>query len=280
MRGSSLSSPAALEVLRPFIVAVWNGRSEADMPADVREVFEAARRTPQQTNIRLCVLDSDGRFVRAFPPFPGQNPSSLGFDPQRMGNYLKQEIQQATAGMKLPAVAPRAELTLPEVSGAGQPAGVRLFVSFAGSRMGHFRAPVVEAVALRDAERELLRRPAESRAVPAVTLRRWLEQFYPPAVMDGYGGFERITGTLQLSPAGADAAARYAVLQGEVQFTLDNRRATTYSARLELVLEYDLKTNALATVRGVMEGVFPRQDQTGRTVEQVRMTAAIESRPK
>jgi hypothetical protein len=250
------------------------------MPADVREVYEEARRTPQQTNIRLCVLDSQGKLVRAFPPFPGENPGSLGFDPQRMGNYLQQQVQQSTVGMKLPQVAPRTSLTLPDVEGTGQPAGVRIFVSFKANQIGQFRVPAVEAVALRDSEREALRLPGEPRAVPASTLRRWLEQFYPPGVMDGYGGFDRITGTLQLTPAGADATARYAVLAGDVQFTLDNRTATTYSGRLELLMEYGLKSDALATVRGVMEGNFPREDRFGRANETVRMAAAIESRPK
>ena len=280
MRGSSLSSPAALEALRPFIVAVWDGRPDDEMPSDVREVYEEARRTPRQTNILLCVLDSQGKLVRAFPPFPGQHPGSLGFDPQRMGNYLKEQIQQSTVGMKLPQVAARTTLTLPDVEGTGQPAGVRIFVSFKANQIGQFRVPAVEAVPMRDSEREALRLPTGPRTVPAVTLRRWLEQFYPPGIMDGYGGFDRIAGSLQLTPAGTDTTARYAVLQGDVQFTLDNRNAAAYSGRVEILLEYGLKSDALAAVRGVMEGNFPREDRFGRANETVRMTAAIESRPR
>ncbi len=280
MRGSSLSSPAVLETLRPFIVVVWNGRSNEDMPADVREVYYAAGSPPNHQNIRLFVLDSAGKVIRGFAPFPANDPTSLGFDQKRMGQYLKGQIDQSTVGLKLPQVAVKKTLTLPDIQGTTEPAGVRLFVSFEDNRMHHFRVPVVETVVLLEAERKALRLPAEARTIPAATLRRWLEQYYPPAVMDGMGGFEKITGTLQLQPAGADAQSRYAILRGDVQFVLDNESATGYQAKLEMVLRYDRTSPELQTVRGIMEADFPRQDRFGRTVETVRMTAAIESRPK
>ena len=280
MRGSSLSSPVVLEALRPFIVVVWNGRSNEDMPADVREVYYAAGPSRDHANIRLCVLNSEGKVMRGFTPFPDNNPGSLDFDQRRMGQYLKDQIDQSTVGMKLPKVAVKKTLTLPDITGTTQPAGVRLFVSFEDNRMHHYRVPVVETVAIQEAERKALRLPTETRTIQAADLRRWLEQYYPPAVMDGMGGFEKISGTLQFEPAGADAQSRYANLRGDVQFVLDNESATGYRAKLELVLRYDKTSPELQSVRGIMEGSFPRQDRYGRTVESVRMTAAIESRPK
>ena len=269
-----------LEALRPYIVVVWNGRSHEDMPADVRAVYYATRPPPDHENIRLFVLDSAGKVIRAFAPFPGNDPSALDFDQKRMGQYLKGQIDQSTDGLKLPPVAVKKTLTLPDLKGATQPVGVRMFVSFEDNHLHHFRVPVVETVAFQETERQALRLPAESRTLPAATLRRWLEQYYPPAVMDGMGGFEKISGTLQLQPAGADPQFRYALLRGNVHFVLDNESATAYQAKLEMVLRYDRTSPELQSVRGVMEGTFPRQDRRGRTVETVRMTAAIESRPK
>lgn len=269
-----------IETLRPFIVAVWNGRTNEEMPPDVREVYEAAQSTPRQTNILLCVLDERGKLIRAFPPFPGPHPGSLGFDQERMGQYLKDQIDRSTAGMKLPAVQARKTLTLPDIEGVGQPAGVRIMASFAANRLNHYRVPVVEVVPLKESERQALAHPAGPVNLSADSLRRWLEQMYPPAVMDGRGGFKRIAGTLRLRPAGADAESRYAVLQGRVEFALDNRSATLYEGDLEIVLSYSPTSGELVSLRGVLEADFPRQDLHGRTVETVRMTAAIESRPK
>lgn len=273
MRGSSLAHPEVVKTLRPFIVTSWNGRGAKDMPADVREVFEAAGFRQPQVNIALLVLDSQGRLQRAVTPQirPGQLP-----DPESRGRDFLRQLQQLLAGMSLPAVPPRKELTLPDVSGRG----VRIYLTFSKNRLHHFRTPVVDAIALSEVTREALKYPAAAREVPISALRPWLQQIYPPAVMDGLGGFKHIGGQLTLEPAGANAASRFAILKGDVQFVLDNRVETRYQGKLQVVLGYGPNSAEVQTIRGICECTFPRQDPQGRVVESVTMTAAIESRPK
>jgi hypothetical protein len=274
MRGSSLSHPEVIQALRPYIVTSWTGRGEREMPPDVRELL---RSTPIEhgCNIALIVLDPEGRVVEAFRPFPGHTPQSLGFDPERMGAYLRDRILGASSRLRLPQVDPPGGLRLPDVEGPG----VRLFLTFRNEGRFHptSGAPVVEAVSLTREEREALRRPEATRPLDAAALRRWLEQLYPPAVMDGPGGVKRVGGTLEVRPV--DAAT--ALLRGRVRLVLHDSDETEYEGTLEAVLTYRDGSADLASLRGVFEASIFRQDRPpGRRVHETRLLAAIESRPE
>jgi hypothetical protein len=125
-----------------------------------------------------------------------------------------------------------------------------------------------------------LRYSTQSKTLQAEDLRPWLEQIYPPAIMDGKGGVEQITGNLVLKPAGQNATNRWMVLEGTVQFRLDNATRITYSGELAMVLEYGLESGQMERIRGVCECVFPKHNPQGQVVERIAMTAAIESRPR
>lgn len=275
MRGSSLSHPRVIAALRPFIVSVWNGRDERDAPREVRDALDDADLRGVETNLKLLVLDSKGRVRTSFSPFPGRNPASLGFDPDRMGRYLAGKIEAAWKALgSPPAPEAPAKLALPDVKD-----GVRLYVKIDGGRTGHYRAPVVEAVAFSDAEREALAWPEAEREVEARSLRRWLCQVYPPAIMDGMGGLDEISGKLRLRPAGADERRRWATLSGRVRMTLDNDAETRYHVDVELALAYTRDSPRLASLRGAIEGTFNKPDRRGDGTR-MPITAAIESRPE
>jgi hypothetical protein len=267
-------------------VTTWNGANRREMPADIRKVFESADSRSSQSNITLFVLDPDGRVVDAFPPFPGKNPASVGFDPKRLAGYLKEQLDQAIErlGLDLDRITPPpARVHLPDVAAddaATTPAGVRVLLTFTAQHLrSSYSAPVVEAVAIQAAERKALRYPAEETTVPAAALSRWLEQIYPPAIMTRSGQVEEISGTLTLAPAGADRRHRYAVLKGPVRFRVDDDQRTTYTGKLEVVLTYPQEVDDFQTLRGAFEGVFPKGDRhRGRTIP-IHMTAAIESIP-
>ena len=245
VRGSSLAWPASLETLRPFIVTWWSGRTTSDMPADVAAVFAAAGFRQSNVNLGLVVLDSKGQVLRA--SVPRIRPPSFGFDPDAQGRDFKSQLDELLDGLKLPVVAPPAKpkLTLPDVIGKGQPAGVRIFLAFSANRLNQFRSPIVEAVSMTDELRKSLRYPSAAATVTATELRPWLEQIYPAAIMDGHGGFRKIEGNLVLKPAGADDAYRYAVIEGDVEFVLDNAGASMYHASVSVVLKYRRADSAL-----------------------------------
>lgn len=274
VRGSSFAWPASLEILRPFILTWWSGRTVKDMPDDIRAVADAAGFRQPHLNFALVVLDDKGKVLRG--AVPRIQPRELRFDPEAQGRDFKLQLDDLLAGLKLPPVERPAKpkLTLPDVRGEGHPSGVRIFLTFAANRLNHYRTPIVEPVPMTDGLREVLRYPSEACTLPAGDLRPWLEQVYPAAIMDGKGGFRKIEGKLRFTPAGADAACRYAIVEGDVEFVLDNEGCSTYRGSLAIVLKYDLKDGALSSVRGVCESVVPKGP------EKIRMTAAIESRPE
>lgn len=54
----------------------------------------------------------------------------------------------------------------------------------------------------------------------------------------------------------------------------------TFGSKLAVVVEYADDSDEPQRVRGVCECVFPKHNPQGQVVERVRMTAAIESRPR
>lgn len=271
-----------VEVLDPFIVTVWNGRSREDMPADVREVYEATDGRGIWTNIILFVLDSSGEVVDYFQPFPGKNPGSLGFDRDRMGGYIREQVERVGAKLDLSKAKPRSvrELWLPRASGAGDRPWLRIYVSFVrpkSMRMNSYRAPVVEPVALGKRELKALRYPEAEREIRAQELGSWFEQIYPPAQMSRSGMVEQIAGSLTLAPAGRDAQQRYAILTGDIAMVLDDRGATEYGGMVEIVLGYAEGALEPSFVRGVFGGIFPRSDRMSGRMHEIMVIAAIES---
>jgi hypothetical protein len=267
-------------MLRPFIVTYWSGRTLDDMPDDVWEVYQSAGFRQRHVNVALLALDSNGKLLRSLQPLI--RPGELRGDPTAQGRDFERQLDDMLNGLKLPRVARSAtpKLTLPDVCVGDAPTGVRIFLKFSTNRLNHYRTPTVEAVAMTDALRTSLRHPAEPRSLAAADLRPWLEQIYPPAIMDGQGGMRRLDGKLTLRSAGSDAGFRYAVLDGDVTFELDNRARTSYLGQLAVILKYAADSDDLVTVRGVCDCTFKKPDAAGRPVESIRMTAAIESRPE
>lgn len=274
VRGSSLAWPASLETLRPFIVSWWSGRTLDEMPPDIRAVYTSAGFRESVLNLGLVALNSKGEVLSASVPWV--RPPSFNFDPEAQGINFKTQLDELLAGLKLPVVERpiKPKLTLPTVSGPGQPSGVRIFLTFAENRLNHYRTPIVEAVPMTDDLRKFLKIPLGSGKISATKLRPWLEQFYPAAIMDGKGGFRKIEGDLSFTLAGSDSNYRYAVIEGEVDFMLDNVSESEYRGNLSLVLKYRRSDNDLYSIRGVCVGDIPKGPET------IRMTAAIESLPK
>lgn len=270
MRGGSLGHPDVIEALKPFIVTSWyvSNADFGEMPAELlRLQREAGLR--HENNIGCFVLDEKARLVRGFHPWPGPTPNSLGFDKDRMGRHLRAEIEKATQGMKLPEVKKEDRpIKLPDVE-----RGVRIYLKLE-SRTASWRTPVVETVPAKAVDAQLLAWPREERGVPAEKLKAWLDPIFPPGIMDqGPGTYARIGGTLTLKPAGPRAA----LLAGDVELVMGDREATTIRGRLEAAFTYE--ADALKSLRGVFEGNYPRRDRMRGGVHDIRMTAAIESRP-
>jgi hypothetical protein len=274
VRGSSLVWPATLDALRPFVLTWWSGRTVDDMPADVRAVYDAADLGTRHINLALVVLDEQGRHLRA--AVPRVRPGEFRFDPEAQGRDFKRQLDELVGGLTLPRVEapPEPKLTLPDVCTAGAPRGVRIYLTAAANRLNHYRTPIVEAVPMTDRIRRALRYPDVATTLTAGDLLPWLEQVYPAAVMDGQGGFRGIEGKLAFRPAGRDAAHRYAVLDGTVDFELDNASRSGYRGDLAFVLKYPLNDSAAASLRGVIDCTVPKGP------ERIKLTAAVESLPE
>ncbi|MBX7105655.1 MAG: hypothetical protein K1X57_16350 [Gemmataceae bacterium] len=274
MRGSSLAWPASLDLLRPFIVTYWSGRTTDDMPADVRAVVDAAGMTHQHLNLALFALDADGKLLRSTIPFV--RPPAFRFDPAAQGKDFAQQLTKMLDGLDLPKPAERkAKLALPDV-----PTGLRIYLTFGANRLNHYRTPTVEALELPDSFRAALRYPDEARDVAGESLRPMLQQFYPPAIMDGHGGCRKIDARLKLSPAGSDGERRWAILRGTVAIELDNKNGTRYEGPLTLAVSYPKDGSTPKSIRGTGTWEFPKHTPEGRVAETIVMTAAIESRPE
>jgi hypothetical protein len=274
VRGSSLVWPATLDLLRPFILTWWSGRTVMDMPADVRAVYDEADFGTQHINIALVVLDERGRVLRA--GVPRVRPPDFRFDPEAQGRDFKRQLDYLLRGLSLPKLETSAKpkLTLPDICADGRPSGVRIYLTAGQNRLNHYRTPIVEAVPITDSIRQSLRCPEVATTLMAKDLKPWLEQVYPAAIMDGKGGFRSIQGTLMFKPAGQDTANRYAVLEGEIDFELDNTSRSRYRGDLAFVLQYSLQDRAAKSLRGVIDCTVPKGP------EWISLIAAVESLPE
>lgn len=280
MRGSSLVFPPVLEALRPFIVAWASARTVEEFPEDVRSLLGPDGRRPRNMNLGLLVLDADGKLLRQAAP--SVRPPAFRFDPEAQGRDFQRQVDELLAGLPLPKARPAARkaLALPDVPGDAPFSGARIVLTFGANRLNHYRTPTVEAAPTTPELRAALRCPEEAVPVVCEKLRPWLDQIYPPAIMDGQGGFESIEGSLTLRPAGQIEGRRCALLEGDIAFALDNKTRIRYEGRLSVVVEYAGEDPDPVRVRGLCACEFPKHDPSGRTVERIRMTATIESRPR
>lgn len=279
MRGSSLAYPAVLETLRPFIITYASAREVENFPADVRQLCADAG-FRKHINIGLLVLDANGKLLRQLSPFI--QPPAFNFDPEAQGKDFKKQIDRMLEGVPIPKLKEpiKPKLALPDVPGDDALTGARIYLTFGANRLNHYRTPTVEAVPTTKEMRQSLQYPKEATVLKMDALRPWLEQIYPPAIMDGKGGFASIDAALTLRPAGQKGDARYALVEGEVDFALDNLTRITYRGKLTATVEYANDSPEPRCVRGVCECIFPKTNPQGQVVERIRMTASIESRPK
>ncbi len=268
VRGSSLAWPESLDVLRPFIVTWWSGRTVSDMPTDVRAVYDQADFGTNHINLALTVVDENGKLLRSTIPFV--QPPAFQFDPAAQGRSFKSQLDALLKDLPLPKVQTSPKLNLPDLTGFG----VRLYLTFGSNRLNHYRTPTVEVVPMTGEQRKALSYSGQEHEINVADIQPWLEQMYPPAIMDGFGGFSKITGKLISSPAGQDKDYRYCLIKGDVNFELDNRGQSGYAGKLDLVLRYPLEGKELHSLRGVMVSEVPKGP------ELIPMTVAIESRPE
>src|SRR5262249_39646639 len=173
--------PAVLKQLRPFLVTAWHGADVADMPADVRAVFTESdlSNDPRRLNLFVFMLDHRGRTVHSFHGLPG---GARGGDGR--SDYAK-EIPRGLAKLKLPAAKEGRPLAVPDLkaTGAGVPAGVRLFVRLNDEKDPiRGQMPVVEVVPMKAEEWKALALPEKAKEVEAAALKSWLVQLYPAGI--------------------------------------------------------------------------------------------------
>jgi hypothetical protein len=267
--------------LQPFLVTAWHGAEAADMPADVQAIFTRSElaKDPKRLNLFVFMLDHQGRTVHSFHGLPG---GARGGDGR--SDYTK-EISRGLVKLKLRADRPAAQagrpLAVPDlkVTGAGAPAGVRLFVRL-NDEEDPFRSrmPVVEVVPMKAEEWKALALPEKVNEIEAGVLKGWLVHLYPAGIRtaDQRKPFSEISGSLKLTPAGADQAGRYALLRGKIRLAKGADRASTFEGTLEAVLTYGLASPEVKSVRAVVEGDYLYRL---RETQRMPLVAAIESRP-
>ncbi|MBL8823074.1 MAG: hypothetical protein JNJ77_10840 [Planctomycetia bacterium] len=222
----------------------------------------------------MFILSEDGQLIHSFDGMTDRHPAPIHEIKQRMPDYFAREMRHASKLLNLPneSTSRPATSALPVPKGPG----IRIYLTLGSNRLQHFKVPTVEAIAYAPEELSALVWSKDSRKIEAQQLKRWLDQMYPPAVMDGHGGVEAVSGTLQFQQAGATSTHRYATVSGQVSFTLDNKTKISYQGKLELVLRYPLESTQIESVWGNMTTTIPRHNPQGKVAEQVTMTVAIE----
>lgn len=263
VRGSSLSQPRVVEALRPFIVSFWAQKDNEPVPVELRPYYQATGRG--HSNVRCFVLDSTGAFRHGFDGFPAPLQSPLAFDPEAFTEHYLREIARGSAGLALPVPKDPPTVRLPDVAD-----GVRIFVRLP-DRRDTYGYPVVETVANRD-EWKTLAYPEAPREIEAAKLSRWLSQCYPSGVNEQLQPFRVVRGKLKLAPAGA----KEALLTGPVRMAMTADGYELFEGNFQAVVTYDNSTR----VRGVLDGIYWRQDPRESRWREWKITAAIESRPQ
>jgi len=272
VRGHSLSSPEVLRALAPYVVTHWNGGELGEMPEEIRPIcsnWKPTRREPSP--LLFFVFDAKGTFIKAFEPMPEGRPDHV----DQWAGYLLERLQSLAKTLGLKDGGEPA-LRLPDVK-----EGIRIFIKSTRPNHGaaNYKVPICEVVSVEE-ERALLKYSETTRTIDAVRLGRWLNEYYPAAIMDATGKPIGLSGSLTLSPAGSDGKKRYAILRGEPEWTMDDPRHTHYRYRgtVEIVLAYPPESSEFVWVRGAIRGSFSKP--MGRGAFKFEMTAAIESRPE
>ena len=279
-----------VRTLRPFIAASWYGhRDDRDIPDPIREVwrqkFKDRRAKNKQSNVDLAVLDSSGKLVHWFDGFRQGEPQLFGGGRKRLslGHYTARELQVALFELDLPE-APEKEhpLKLPDL----EKPGIRVFVRLLDDRMRAYRAPVVEAVELEQADWKPLEYPRKKRDVDASALKKWLAQVYPPGVMERTSQqtklvyqISKVEGGLTLEAAGSNGKTRFALLSGKVKLTDEGPGDFSYEGKLEIVLTYGSSQEKVLSLKGVFDGIYPRYSRVQERVRNIPLRAAFESLP-
>jgi hypothetical protein len=232
------------------------------MPADVKELFTKSKLDPRRLNVFALILDQQGELVHAFYGLPA--------------SAYQTEIPKGLAKLKVPVTHVPGQsrpAVLPDLKAAapGVPAGVRLFLRPQKMK------PVVEAVAITAEQWKALSLPKQAKEVDVKALRNWLVQLYPPAIAaaDERKPFQKITGSLELVPAGADQHARYALLRGKIRLAKGDDAESAFEGVLQAVVTYRPEAPEVQSFRGVVEG-----DYVYRGTERLPLRVAIESRPE
>jgi hypothetical protein len=248
------------------------------MPAEVKAVFTGSElsKDPRRLNLFVFLLDHQGRTVHSFHGLPGGARGGEG-----RSDYTK-EIPSGLAKLKLPADKGGRASAVPDLkaTGAGVPAGVRLFVRLNDEKDPlRSRMPVVEVVPMKAEDWQALALPEKAREVEAAALKRWLVQLYPAGIRtaDQSKPFTRISGSLKLEPAGADRAGRYALLRGKVRLAKGGDQESAFEGTLRAVLTYGLDAPGVKSLRAVVEGAYLYRL---RKTQRMPLVAAIESRPE
>ncbi len=239
------------------------------MPANVKKVFGQGDLGGDNVNIAFFVLSPEGEVLRAGVPFV--QPGYFRMNPEAMGADMVRQLKDFFKGLLLPSApkTPR-EPVLPDLAAPG----FRIFLTFTGNNINHYRTPTIETVPLTPDLTAALARPKTTKTLDAAVLKSLLAVLYPPAIMDGRGGFRTITGRFTLEPLPGEAAA---LLTGTPTLVLDDRNATRYTGPLELALHYP--PGRPLTARGTFTAPFPRYRPDGAIAETVALTAAFETRP-
>ncbi len=264
VRGSSLSHPKVIEVLRPFIVAFWGQANNEPIPKDIQPLYDASGRR-SGSNVRCFVLDHQGKLLHWFNGFPGNNPNPMRYSTEEYATYFAEEISRGAAPLKAKLRA--SELRLPDVK-----SGVRLFIRLPEHR-GSYGAPVVEVVQ-NQGEWATLSYPETAREIDAEKLSRWLRLCYPAGVNEQLQPYESIQGMLVLTPAGKNRA----ILSGRIRLAMSDAGQPRFEGTFEALLTY--KRNQVSSLRGVVSGLYRRRDRVHERDMHWRLTAAIESRPE
>jgi hypothetical protein len=264
VRGGPLSNPEIVQLLQPYIVTWWHGASEAEMPADVKEVFTKSELDPKRLNVFALILDQKGRLAHSYYGLPAA--------------AYKAELAKGLAKLNLPeGKAPEKDrpVVLPDLKDAtpGAPAGVRIYVRHKDTK------PVVEVVPMKAEEWRTLSFPEQAKEIEANALRNWLVQLYPPGITatDERKPFKEITGALDLVPAGVDKQSRYALLRGKIRLARGDDTESAFEGTLQAVVRYRLDTPEVQSVHGVAEGDY--LDRI-RGTQRLPLKVTIESRPQ
>lgn len=280
-RGGSLSHPAVVAVLSPFIVCQWFGNT-SEIPS------EFARRLPRGHHAEttfFLVYDTAGEFVHAFPGIPQSNEMA------RARQHVLAEIQAVLAKLtSSDATQMDRKIRLPDVpvgeGGSRRPSGVRVLVrnldrdpSKAGAQ-----SPVFEIVTTRAEDWAPFAWTENARILATESIQPWISVAYPPAKFEmvGRSSFPNtiVAGKLAWRPAGSDDRHRYALATGDLTLVLEGRDRVEYGGRIEIVLTYDLDSSEIRSIRGVILGTYPSYDVGKDRSHDLRFAALFESRPE